>query len=202
MKYNTVLCDMGKVLINFDPELIVAHYTTDLKAREILIQAIFNTQVWLDLDLGIISNEEAIALICMKLPSELHELVRSIILTWPITNTQIMDMIPVIKAIKQKGLKLILASNTSLKFYDYYSAIDAMKEFDGFVISADIHHAKPDRAFFETLIDQYDLDPAGCFLIDDRIENSEGAASCGIDGYVFTGDIEALKDVLKKNEII
>jgi putative hydrolase of the HAD superfamily len=123
-------------------------------------------------------------------------------MTWPITNTQIEGMIPVIKAIKEKGLKLILASNTSLMFHEFRNAIDALRMFDGFMISADIHQAKPDRIFFETLLKKFDLDPGDCFLIDDKLENIESAAQCGIDGAVFTGNIDQLENVLKNKEII
>jgi len=202
MKTKIVLCDMGQVLINFNPEKIIAHYTDDPKSAMILKKAIFENQVWLDLDLGIITNKKAIALICEKVPDSLHDLVKSIILTWPITNTQIEAMIPVIKAIKEKGLKLILASNTSLMFHEFGKAIDALKMFDGFIISADIHQAKPDPVFFKTLLRRFDLDPADCFLIDDKLENIESAAQCGIDGAVFTGDIDQLKTILRNNEII
>jgi putative hydrolase of the HAD superfamily len=202
MKIKTVLCDMGQVLINFNPEKIVAHYTDDPKSAMILKEAIFDSQVWLDLDLGILTNDDAIALICEKVPESLHDVVRSIILTWPITNTQIVEMIPVIKAIKEKGLTLILASNTSLMFHEFKKAIDALKRFDGFMISADIHQAKPDPAFFKTLLKRFDLDPAECFLIDDKLENIESAARCGIDGAVFTGNIDQLRTILKNNEII
>jgi putative hydrolase of the HAD superfamily len=202
MKYSTVLCDMGQVLIRFDPEKIIAHYTDDVQSGIILKKAVFDSQVWLDLDLGIITNEEAIALICEEVPSSLHALVRTIILTWPITLDQIEAMIPVIKAIKQKGPQLFLASNTSLMFHEFRSGIDALKAFDGVLISADIHQAKPDPAFFETILSRFDLDPSTCFLIDDKLENIESAARCGIDGYVFTGDVDQLKAALKRNEII
>ena len=202
MKYNTVLCDMGNVLIDFDPEKIVAHYTDDPRSAEILAQAIFYDQDWLDLDLGLLSDQEAITKVCKKLPSSLHELARAIIMTWPIAIIQIEAMIPIIKAIKEKGLKLILASNASLKFYEYYRSIDALQYFDGFLISAEIHQAKPDRCFYETLLKRFSLDQSACFMIDDKAENIEGAARCGIDGVVFTKEIELLKTILKLKEII
>ena len=46
---------------------------------------------------------------------------------------------------------------------------------------------------YRLLFDKWDLDPQDCFFLDDKPENIEAAKKAGMNGIVFTGDIEAVK---------
>ncbi len=200
--YTTLLFDMGNVLIDFDPKAIVAHYVQDPQDRILLELAIFHGKEWASLDLGSLSDDQAIDSIQTKLPVRFHPIVETIVKTWPSTNVYRSEMIPLVKALKEKGLHLYLASNASLRFYDYAHEIQALAWFDGIQISAAIHQVKPDLAFYQSLLNRFDLDPTSCFMIDDRKENIEGAAKAGIDGFVYDQDLSHLMEVLNAKKIL
>lgn len=194
--YTTILFDMGNVLIDFDPKTIVAHFVQDPLDRKLLEHAIFRGKEWASLDLGTMSDEEAIVSINRKLPEYYHQRVQIIVKTWPITNVYRPEMIPLVQALKEKGLRLVLASNASIRFYDYAQDIQALAWFDGIQISAEIHQAKPDPAFYVSLLNRFELDPQSCLMIDDRIDNITGASQVGIDGIVYDQDLSQLRSRL------
>ena len=53
--------------------------------------------------------------------------------------------------------------------------------------------AKPDPAIYRYLFETFSLNPRECFFIDDLEENIEIGRSLGMDGLVFTGDIDKVK---------
>ncbi len=198
----TLIFDMGNVLLEFIPRKIVSHFTQDPQRIETLTQAIFTHQEWLDLDLGTLSDQQAIDSICTRLDPNLHPLVKQIVETWPITNRYDEAMVGLVNTLKNKGYKLYLASNASIRFYDYKKDIRALDVFDGILISADIHKAKPDPAYYDTLVSQFKLDRSACFMIDDMKANIDGAARCGIKGVIYTGNIKTLEQSLKEQGIL
>ena len=64
------------------------------------------------------------------------------------------------------------------------------------IISAPIHMAKPDQEIYEYFFRKFDLNPSKCFFIDDLEKNIQGAKDAGMDGIIFTGDIQAVKDAI------
>jgi len=200
--YESILFDMGNVLIDFDPCAIVSAFCEDKLTIELLTEEIFLKSEWMDLDRGNISEKEAETLICLRLPKSMHPIVHTIFLEWPKTVIVREKMIPLVKQLKAKGYQLYLASNASIRFYEYKDKIKALDEFNGLLISADIHQIKPESAFYLSLMSRFDLDPESCFMIDDRKENIEGAASIGIDGTEYDGSIEHLILTLKTKGIL
>lgn len=193
---------MGNVLLEFNPRHIVSYFTQDIKTIDVLTPLIFGHQEWLSLDLGTITDDEAIQSICARVDSAFHPLVTQIIKEWPVTNHYYESMIPLVNTLKNKGMKLYLLSNASTMFHTYKQDIRALDVFDGIVISADIHKAKPDPTFYETVLTQFKLDRSECFMIDDMKANIEGAARCGIKGTIYTGDIKALEQTLTEMGIL
>ena len=52
---------------------------------------------------------------------------------------------------------------------------------------------KPDRAIYRHLLSECDIRPEETLFIDDSPQNVEGARACGIHGYLFDGDVAALR---------
>ncbi|KAF0222933.1 MAG: haloacid dehalogenase superfamily subfamily IA variant 3 with third motif having DD or [Erysipelotrichaceae bacterium] len=202
LRLTTLFFDMGNVLLEFNPRNIVSHFTQDAKTINYITPMIFGHQEWLSLDLGTITDDEAILSICARVDSTFHPLVTQIVKEWPVTNYYYESMIPLVNTLKNRGMKLYLLSNASIKFHTYKKDIRALDVFDGIVISADIHKAKPDPAFYETVLTQLKLDRSECFMIDDMKANIEGAAQCGIKGTIYTGDIKALEQTLTEKGIL
>jgi len=87
-----------------------------------------------------------------------------------------------VKQYKQAGHKLYILSNFDTESYlllqKKYAQFFAL--FDGIVISGDIHQAKPKPDIYRYLLETYQLNPAECIFIDDRIENRIMGEQLGI----------------------
>jgi HAD superfamily hydrolase (TIGR01509 family) len=57
--------------------------------------------------------------------------------------------------------------------------------FDTIVISVLVGLRKPNPAVLELTAERLGLPPAACLLVDDKVRNTEAAASIGMDGIVF-----------------
>ena len=79
--------------------------------------------------------------------------------------------------------KLILVNNgLSKTFRIWVSRYGLDKIFDLLVNSEEIGIRKPDKRFYEYVLDLLKLDSASCILLDDQEVNIQGAKQCGIDG--------------------
>ena len=56
--------------------------------------------------------------------------------------------------------------------------------------------AKPEPEIYQHLFQAYDLKPEECFFIDDLERNIKAAKAVGMDGIIFTGDIDAVKQTI------
>ena len=106
-----------------------------------------------------------------------------------------------VKDIHAGGSKLYLLSSISKGFARDWCKVKWIKElfelFDGLVLSGTIGMVKPNRDIFEHLLCKYSLNADECIFIDDSQKNIDGAKSVGINGYLFDGDAEKLKEYLE-----
>jgi putative hydrolase of the HAD superfamily len=63
---------------------------------------------------------------------------------------------------------------------DNEDAMDFLSYMDGGLLSCDYNVIKPDPAFYQILIDKYDLVPSECVFLDDLEANLAGARELGI----------------------
>jgi len=152
--------------------------------------------------MGLITEHDAEASICLRVPAQDHPLIHQIIASWPQAMIIKKEMIPLVKQLKAMGYRLFLASNASIRFYEYQETIEALKSFEGILISAQIHQIKPRLAFYEALLLRFHLEPGSCLLIDDLSDNILGAAQAGIEGIVFDGQLDHLVQLLKEKGIL
>lgn len=101
-----------------------------------------------------------------------------------------------VRELKERGIPVYLLSNAPTYFADYMKDHEILKPFDGILFSAPIHMAKPDQEIYEYFFRKFDLNPSECFFIDDLEKNIQGAKDAGMDGIIFTGDIQAVKDAI------
>ena len=92
MKINTIVFDMGGVLLDFGAELFSRRLHVGAEGEALLRQHLRCTTDWVRLDRGTITEEEVYAHACARLPAELHAAAEYIIYHWnepivPITGT-------------------------------------------------------------------------------------------------------------------
>ena len=194
-----IVFDMGHVLIYFSPEVFIARLGVEEKDRPLLMREVFRDKEWVQLDRGTLSEEEAVRILCGRLPKHLHEAVRELVCGWwkrPLLPVP--GMAQLAGELKKMGYGIYLLSNANRQLPRYFPRIPGAEYFDGLLVSADWGLLKPQREIYEKLYEQFDLKPEECFFIDDQPANIEGAYCTGMEGAVFDGDIKRLRRKLKE----
>ena len=197
MKIKNVIFDFGQVLVHFEPSYMVGVYVTDKDDKALLEEVVFDRLYWDRLDKGTISNEETISLIKERIPEKLWDVAEKIYYNWVYNIPEIDGMSDLLDHLKNRhGVRLFLLSNISNYFASHANEIPILKKLDGLVMSAPIGIVKPSYEIFDHICKKYDISPSEAIFVDDRTDNIEGAKAYGINGYVFDGNAEKLKEYL------
>lgn len=99
-------------------------------------------------------------------------------------------------SLKKAGKKVYLLSNAQRIFTEYeMHVLDIAKYFDGILISSDYKTKKPDRRFFDALIEKYHLNPdTTLFIGNDSKTDIAGAQNVGFDTCYVHSNISPKND--------
>ena len=180
-----IILDMGNVLLEWNKDKILKAVAKTEKDYLILDKAIFQSGLWERLDLGTLTREELVDKVLSLLGDCYQEKVEEVIWNWPAHINIYTEVFPLLVALKEKGHRIFVLSNTSPVFYELLKdQLSPLAEIlDGFVLSCDIKAIKPDRKMFEEILQKYELDPSNCIFLDDVEENTKVAESLGIKAY-------------------
>ncbi|EHL12938.1 hypothetical protein HMPREF9624_00140 [Oribacterium asaccharolyticum ACB7] len=188
ISYKNILFDMGNVLVTYNPEWVIRHYTEDEELIREVKNIVFNSQEWFLLDAGLIEEEKAESNWMERLSSDkARELAHLSFQNWHLYN---MKVIPgtaeMIRALKENGKEIYLLSNASMRLLSIYKeVIPAVECFSGIFYSAAHKCVKPQDIIYERFLKEYSLKPSDCFFIDDLEENISAAKAVGISGAVM-----------------
>ena len=194
----SIVFDMGKVLLRFDPDLFLDRFGVEGADRELLRREVFQSLEWARMDRGSLTDGEALQLMCARLPARLHETAERLVMQWDRPILEIPGMAELIEELKGLGCGIYLLSNASLRQHEYWPRVPASRFFDGTLISADVKLVKPQPEIYRQLFTRFSLRPEECFFIDDAINNIEGAYVCGMPGAVFHDDPAELRHRLRE----
>ncbi len=178
--------DIGNVLVDFKPKEFL-HSLLDNPADEAKIfEIIFKSREWIQMDLGLLSPQEARADFCLREPNY-RKTIEKTMDQIPEMLTQITRTAELLPKIKAAGHKLYYLSNypRELSFYirDRYSFFEL---FEGGLFSWEIHALKPSAEIYHALLDRYSLNPKDCLFFDDMEINVAAAEELGIKSVLFT----------------
>lgn len=197
-----IVFDMGKVLVDYDSMRVCRHFLEDPAKQALVNTAVFVSPEWLLLDMGLISEEEALSKMQSRLPKgQLRQAAADCMAHWhEICMWPIPKMGQLVNELKAAGFRIYLCSNASLRLLSCYDrVIPSIDCFDGILFSAEVKCMKPQKEMYEHLYKRFSLKPEECFFIDDLPSNIQGARETGMDGYCFAdGDINKLRDALKR----
>jgi len=114
---------------------------------------------------------------------------------WFNAETENGELVKIARALKSKGLKLLILSNNLRERTVYYQNKfkDLFTLFDKAYFSWQTGFIKPDERCFKLLLEENSLNPNECIYIDDSQNNVDVAKSLGIDAYVYNG-VEGIMD--------
>lgn len=185
--------DMGNVLLDYNPQAAMDELNIPPDAQPIIMRELFGGKEWVQLDLGNITENEAYESICKRIPEEYHNVLKRSIDGWDICMKPLKGAREFCEFIKSKGFRVYVLSNAHKSFYRYFPRYFDLEFFDGVVVSADIHVAKPDIKIYEHILEKYNLKAEECLFIDDRQDNVEGAEKAGMYAYRFKNNFDLLK---------
>ena len=193
----TIVFDMGGVLIKFDREYFIRRLNVDPVDEQVLMNEVFCSLEWARMDRGTLTEAEAVISICSRLPERLHLAAERLVTMWERPILEVDGMYELVKELKDRGYKVYLLSNASVRQHEYWPRIRAAELFDGKLISSDVRLVKPQPEIYRLFCDTFQVLPEECFFIDDSPQNIEGAYEVGIQGTIFHGDVCALRKSLR-----
>lgn len=193
--------DLGQVLAVFDPAALTAACVDDSETADLIRRTVFDRLYWDGLDAGTMTDEEARAGFCSRLPAHLHGTACRVYDTWVEHMAPIDGMQELVRDIKKQGGRLYLLSNTGVSFAEGWHRNPWLNRllplFDGMVVSGVVKLVKPDRKIFEHLLSRYELKAEETVFVDDNAKNIASCEALGIGGYLFDGDAQKLRQWLK-----
>lgn len=106
--------------------------------------------------------------------------------------------------LKADGKKVYLLSNAQRIFTEYeMHVLDIAKYFDGILISSDYQTKKPDKRFFDILMQQYPMNPeTTLFVGNDSRTDIQGAKTVGFSTYYVKSNISPEGDMAETADYI
>ena len=191
MPINTIIFDLGAVLIDWNPHHLYNKIFIDPAQRDWFLANIC-TNDWNEEQDGGRSLAEGTELLVKQFP-EHEENIRAFYGRWDeMLNGAVEGTVEIFKQLKESGnYKIYALSNWSAETMDIaFSRFDFLDWFDGMVISGLEKMRKPDPAFYQLLLDRYNVKPQDALFIDDNIRNIIAAEKMGITSIHFTSATE------------
>ena len=191
-KYKFLIFDLGDVLFSWSSTT-----TTTISPRA--LKAILTSDIWLDYERGIFTEDECYSQIATRFSlniSEVSEAFQQARESLVADNT-LTTLINELKAHSEEQLHIFAMSNISKPDYVFLRTRPAdWGIFEKVFTSADAGMRKPDLCFYEHVLQAIDAAPAHTIFVDDKLENVRSAQALGIEGIVFD-DVASLSRKLK-----
>ena len=203
MKINTIVFDMGGVLLDFSAELFSRRLHVGAEGEALLRQHLLCTTDWVRLDRGTLTEAEVIDRCVSRVGEHLRGAVEKLVGHWDRPELPVEGMKALTDELYEKGYGLYLLTNAGPRQREYWPRFRAGEHFpeERVYRSADVHLLKPDPAFFEGALEKFGLDRRECVFIDDSATNAEGAQRVGLDAIVFFGDAARLRRELRERGV-
>lgn len=173
--------DVGNVLIDYQPDRYLRKLgISDIK-REAMLNDVFFSKEWQQLDNGDITFDEAYDIIESKSILTKDEII-------PLFEEHLMQIlfpieenVKLLARLKQYGYKLYYISNFTIKYFsEVQKKYPFWDPFDDGVISAALKMSKPGKDIFLSAFKQFGIEPTESVFIDDLPENVATAESLGM----------------------
>ena len=194
-----IVFDMGGVLRVWDPAEFFRICGLGPEDSELLMREIYQSLEWPMQDIGLLDEEETLKRVSQRIPERLHAAAEKLILHWEDLSAPIPGMAETIGRLKKNGYGIWLLSNASKRHGKYWGKLPGSEYFDGLVISAFEGVLKPDLTMYRTLLTRFGLKAEECVFTDDMPVNVAGALAAGLDGFVFRGTDDLIRELQKRN---
>ena len=190
-----VIFDIGQVLVDFQWQAHMRNLGFSEQTIATLDEKWVGGPMWEQLDLGVISESEALEMAKQTVP----ECAEEIQIFWDNPDGIIRcreQAVPWLKMLKERGYGVYLLSNYPRSLFEAHSKdLEFLPYTDGMVVSCYVKMMKPDAGIYEELLRKYSLSASECVFIDDRVQNIDAAVALGMKGIVLQSAEQAMNDL-------
>lgn len=201
-KIDTVIFDLGGVLIDWNPNYLYTRIFNDEKKMNDFFAEVCTSE-WNEEQDGGRSLKEATEELVGRFP-EHEQNIRAYYDRWEeMLKGPIPGTVEVLKEIKEKGShRLYALTNWSAETFPVaLDRFDFLHWFDGRLVSGEERMRKPFREIYELLVDRFTIEPAAAVYIDDNQRNLAAPKEMGIETVHFTSPGQ-LRETLKKLSVL
>lgn len=186
-KINTIIFDLGGVLIDWNPKHVFHEdYFDSLEKRDYFFSNICTHEWNEEQDAGR-SIVEATQLLVQQFP-EWEPAIRDYYGRWTdMLGGPIHETVDIFKKIKQEtDFKTYALTNWQADLFNIALVrYNFLHWFDGRVVSGEEKTRKPFPEFYQRLLTRYNINPAEALFIDDNLRNVQAAEELGINAIHF-----------------
>ena len=197
----TVFFDLGGVLIDFSHEKMCAQLAKVAGIPEETIQKLFFEDKIQDLyEKGLIDSQYLHFKLSQVAKKQLdfHDVMLAISKIFkPIPKT-----IELLDALKVRGTRLVLLSNTCEAHFDYAKkTYPFLRKFDAYLLSYKVALRKPDPKIFAMALTMTKSSPLDCLYVDDVQNHTIAAEKLGLPAHHYT-DTDTLVKELRTRQFL
>ncbi|MFO1019563.1 MAG: HAD family phosphatase [Planctomycetales bacterium] len=184
----TILFDMGNVLVHFSHERMCRQIAEVCGVpTEIVRESLLKKGVQWDFERGRQTEEEFFRQCCDEFGVTKDPTLEEFRHAASDIFTLNASIVPVLDALKSRGHRLVLISNTSISHFEFVRReFDVLSRFEDFVLSYEVGVLKPDREIFEAAARAIECAPAECLYTDDIAPYVAAGREFGFDAELFT----------------
>ncbi len=191
--------DLGRVLIDFDPQIIIDRLSPYTHWSKQDMFSLFATPEFVDaFEKGKMEEDEFFDMLgkILSLEGLDRGALREI---WNDMFFPKKEMLSLIRRIKEStDIRLLMLSNISKIHFEYlFSEYEELSLFDDYVLSFQVGHRKPERQIYRCVLEKAAGARAICYT-DDVERFVYAAREVGIDGIHFKGYDYYLSELLKR----
>ncbi|MDR2414259.1 MAG: HAD family phosphatase [Odoribacteraceae bacterium] len=190
-----IIFDLGGVVVEWNPARVLATFTGNPALVKYVSENGFFREAWTEFDRGTIDKEEFVREWARLSDSPVEDC-NALLDHAKCSLDSIPETADLIEQLSRRGFRLYCLSNMSTDHYNYLKDRPVFRFFDGQVISALEGLVKPERAFYELILERYRLTPGETLFIDDLERNIEGARKLGIHTVHFTSKTTGIPAIL------
>ena len=196
MPYRAILFDLGRVLIDFDQDIIAKRLIErSAKSFDEVLAFYRNTNVIYDFESGKLEPHQVLQSVneCFGLALGMEEF-KSL---WSDIFFENKEMEKVVDTLRGR-YRLFIISDTNILHYEYIAArFPVIHKFEGHVLSFRVGVRKPHPKIFEAALKRASCPAEETIFIDDKEQNVEGARQLGITGIVHSSVEETRRELTR-----
>ena len=198
----TIIFDLGKVLINWDPRNLYRKVFSDEKEMEYFLSEVC-TMDWNEQQDAGRSWKDGIDLLVPQFPKYEME-INAYFDRWEeMLGGEISGTVEILKQLKaSRKFRIYGLTNWSAETFPIaLKQFDFLKLFEGILVSGNEGIKKPDPAIYERMLERYQIERQTALFIDDSLRNVKAAEKTGIKSIHFTSPeaLEKSLEILFKN---